>query len=609
MVSPTVPAVPSASAEMQNVVSTTIASSSNDLRHTGTFSSMLSAAVISGRPIDSPAEGSPATESAADELESDSSQDSPNTAASPGETIPDASVSSTAIAMAVAVPNTPILYNPVDVAAVPTSRAAVSSAPAVTSRDSAAQTVMQEGSGVENRIDLTETVQSVDATASVTPAVAESGGLNAQALQNQLVVQAAQPVSKKPGFAVPTVPMPANSDGDTPPTDAPVKIVNNMPAAPVRQGANPRTVATSGSGPSGESIPNTTLPTQQAVSGSVADSTNVRPNLETPVENQAVDLTQRLPVDSNGQAGAPVQAKPPLDTKVKDARSDVLLDMRHTDSNALTRSSTTSQAVASASDPFSASAGLQSSSQAAIPVAAITQDNQQTANRNIASERSTTTSLGGVLAGPSETGTDAEANLAEHGGSRNEERRSSERTAGPRPKPEQTSAATRASPAESPLKAAPAESVPPLSAHERVRVVDQVAQKLDTMRISNGRQEVTVHLRPDHLGDLRLTIVADRQEVTARIVAETAAARDAVQEGLEQLRSALEHKGYSLQGLDVSLGGAGQQRMPLFQQEPARVPGSPANMRAQQEVQSATSADLGARTMAALSAGRIDYQA
>jgi flagellar hook-length control protein FliK len=253
-------------------------------------------------------------------------------------------------------------------------------------------------------------------------------------------------------------------------------------------------------------------------------------------------------------------------------------------------------------------ASLQSSTQAAIPVAAITQDNQQTAPRNVATERSTTMSLGSVLAGPSETGTDTEADFAEQGRPRNGGRNSSDRAASLKPKPEQTSAATGPSSVESPLKAGPAESVPPLSTHERVRVVEQLAQKLDTMRIASGRQEVTVHLRPDHLGDLRVTIVADRQDVTTRVVADTVAARDAVHEGREQLRSALEQKGYSLQGLDVSLSGGSQRRMPQFEQEPARIPGSPAGERARQESQT-SAADPGSGTRASLRAGRLDYQA
>lgn len=112
------------------------------------------------------------------------------------------------------------------------------------------------------------------------------------------------------------------------------------------------------------------------------------------------------------------------------------------------------------------------------------------------------------------------------------------------------------------------------SVRDRARVVEQVSHKLDTMRLLNGRQEITLHLKPEHLGNLQMTITTDRENVTARILAETSTAKQAVEEGKEHLRSTLENKGFQLQGLDVSLDQQrGQERafQPFsFEQTPNR---------------------------------------
>jgi flagellar hook-length control protein FliK len=104
---------------------------------------------------------------------------------------------------------------------------------------------------------------------------------------------------------------------------------------------------------------------------------------------------------------------------------------------------------------------------------------------------------------------------------------------------------------------------------DRVRVVEQILQKLETMRLTQGRQEITLHLKPEHLGRLQVTIVTDRENVFARIVAENPQIRQAVESGRDALREALEQRGMTLQHLDVSSqqGYGGGRQMP-FDPEP-----------------------------------------
>ncbi len=132
--------------------------------------------------------------------------------------------------------------------------------------------------------------------------------------------------------------------------------------------------------------------------------------------------------------------------------------------------------------------------------------------------------------------------------------------------------------------AQPERAEPPAAGQQdRVRVVQQVLQKLETMRLTQGRQEITLHLKPEHLGHLQVTIVTDRENVFARIVAETSQVRQAVEMGRDALRDALEQKGLTLQHLDVSSqqGHGGGRQMPFVPElfassaRPYRMPGIP----------------------------------
>jgi len=144
---------------------------------------------------------------------------------------------------------------------------------------------------------------------------------------------------------------------------------------------------------------------------------------------------------------------------------------------------------------------------------------------------------------------------------------------------------------------------------DRLRVVEQVTQKIETMRLAHGRQEVTLRLHPEHLGELRLTVVADRENVTARIVAETPFVRQVVEEGKEHLRAALEQKGFTLQGLDVALNqGGGERRfapfLPDYQPPSPRTHHHPAEAAAAEPMLARA-----ARTTPLRINGRLDYQA
>lgn len=93
--------------------------------------------------------------------------------------------------------------------------------------------------------------------------------------------------------------------------------------------------------------------------------------------------------------------------------------------------------------------------------------------------------------------------------------------------------------------------------HERARVVEQVLHHLETVRLATGRQEMTMQLRPESLGQVHVELRAEAHSVTAIMVVDNTAARDALHSGRDRLAEALAAQGYTLGQMEVSVGNRG----------------------------------------------------
>jgi hypothetical protein len=69
----------------------------------------------------------------------------------------------------------------------------------------------------------------------------------------------------------------------------------------------------------------------------------------------------------------------------------------------------------------------------------------------------------------------------------------------------------------------------------------------------NGISEARIDLKPDHLGQVRLQILTENAQVSIRIVAETAGARDLLESHLQSLRQELQQQGLQVESFDVTL--------------------------------------------------------
>ncbi len=91
---------------------------------------------------------------------------------------------------------------------------------------------------------------------------------------------------------------------------------------------------------------------------------------------------------------------------------------------------------------------------------------------------------------------------------------------------------------------------------DRAHIVSQVVRHLETMRLqgANDRGEVTLHLTPDRLGSVRMTISAHTDGVTARIAVESSQVQQVLEGAKEHLRGTLESRGLHLGKLEVTVG-------------------------------------------------------
>lgn len=91
-------------------------------------------------------------------------------------------------------------------------------------------------------------------------------------------------------------------------------------------------------------------------------------------------------------------------------------------------------------------------------------------------------------------------------------------------------------------------------------VTSQVMMKVKLMAGEN-KQEMEISLKPDNLGKMTLKIIHERGEILAKITTESAQVKSILESNMQLLKDSLEKSGFSVQGLNVSVGngnGGGQ---------------------------------------------------
>lgn len=88
---------------------------------------------------------------------------------------------------------------------------------------------------------------------------------------------------------------------------------------------------------------------------------------------------------------------------------------------------------------------------------------------------------------------------------------------------------------------------------DRANVIAQVTQHLESMRLTEGSGELRVHLAPEHLGNVQITVTSHADGLVARIAVESAQVQQVMDGAKEHLRSTLEARGLHVDSVEVSV--------------------------------------------------------
>ena len=90
------------------------------------------------------------------------------------------------------------------------------------------------------------------------------------------------------------------------------------------------------------------------------------------------------------------------------------------------------------------------------------------------------------------------------------------------------------------------------AAATRTDVFDQIVQRA-AVHVKNDQGEIRIDLKPDVLGQVRMHIMTDNQQVTVRILTEHSMVRDMIQSNIHQLKSDLQQQGLQVQRVEVAV--------------------------------------------------------
>lgn len=93
----------------------------------------------------------------------------------------------------------------------------------------------------------------------------------------------------------------------------------------------------------------------------------------------------------------------------------------------------------------------------------------------------------------------------------------------------------------------------------RAGVFDQIVQRA-AVHLKDNQGEISIDLKPEFLGRVRLQITAENQQVAVRIITELPNVRDLIETGLIQLKSELQSQGLQVGRLEVAVADDHRQR-------------------------------------------------
>jgi flagellar hook-length control protein FliK len=101
------------------------------------------------------------------------------------------------------------------------------------------------------------------------------------------------------------------------------------------------------------------------------------------------------------------------------------------------------------------------------------------------------------------------------------------------------------------------------SLNQEVRVLDQVLNQLPLNRMSE-RNRVIIRLHPEELGEVKLDLVMDKDQLKAHLVTQTQQVQNILEKHLPRLQEALQNQGVKLDQIQVSVDSRSSQGREFF---------------------------------------------
>jgi flagellar hook-length control protein FliK len=89
------------------------------------------------------------------------------------------------------------------------------------------------------------------------------------------------------------------------------------------------------------------------------------------------------------------------------------------------------------------------------------------------------------------------------------------------------------------------------------QVMQQVKERLDQHDIKQGKQQMTLTLSPENLGEIKMNLNLQGQKLSIEIVAENRSVRDAILQHVDTLKETLARQNITMESFDVTTGGKG----------------------------------------------------
>jgi flagellar hook-length control protein FliK len=117
------------------------------------------------------------------------------------------------------------------------------------------------------------------------------------------------------------------------------------------------------------------------------------------------------------------------------------------------------------------------------------------------------------------------------------------------------------------LQEAPVVEEVPISGRE---IVDQIVEQVK-VRMNQDTTSMEMQLYPEHLGKIQINVVSKDGAMTARIVAETEEAKQAIENGLSSLKESMENQNLKVDAIEVMVSTAGftwnNEEQPEYEQQ------------------------------------------